>query len=159
MSKEIPLTQGKVAIVDDDDFELIKKYKWCAVKSCNTYYAMRIDCTNKKRRFISMHRLIMDANSGVYVDHVNGSGLDNRKENLRVCNNSENCRNQRVRINNSSGYKGVDWHKNLYKWRTRIMIDGKYTHLGLFSCIIKAAKCYNEAAIKHYGKFAKLNKI
>lgn len=106
-----------------------------------------------------LHRLIMNAPKGMSIDHINGDKSDNRKSNLRICTNSENLRNRGSQSNNTSGYKGVSWSKELKKWRTQICINKKHIHVGLFKDKIEAAKAYNEAAIKYHGEFAKLNEI
>ena len=96
--KEIQLTQGKVALVDDDDFKLLGQWIWCACKQKNIYYAIATSFANKPygQKTCSsqmMHRIIMNAPKGMDVDHINHDGLDNRKENLRICTVSENGMN------------------------------------------------------------------
>lgn len=149
--KEIPLTQGKVALVDDEDYErLVAMGKWQFVNG----YASKGIWPNKS---IKMHRLIMDTPIGFETDHINGNKLDNRRKNLRVCTTAENQLNRGVPKNNTSGFKGV--HKFRNKWRSSIKINSRRVHLGLFTCPIEAASAYNEAAIKYHGEFAKLNPI
>lgn len=161
--KKIKLTQNKFALIDNEDYRLISKYKWCAVNNHNyTYYALS-GCWNKqtkKVKQIRMHRLIMGiTDPKIQIDHINGNGLDNRKKNLRVCNNSQNHMNQEKRKFCSSRFKGVYWYKLLNKWRARIYMNGKSKDLGHFDNEIEAAKVYNEAAIRYFGEFAKLNVI
>jgi len=152
-AKLIPLTQGKFAIVDPADFDELSQYKWTAAKSPNTFYAVR----SAQGRQIRMHRLITDAPKGLVVDHRNHNGLDNRKENLRLCTRSENARNQRPQTGRSSKYKGVCWHKNQKKWLARVYSKGVTYHLGSFNSEIAAAKAYDKKAKELFGEFAHLN--
>ena len=159
MAKEIQLTQGKVAIVDDDDYEYLNQFKWHIYKqNRNNFYARTVIYLNKKRIPVVMHRLLIKCD-GYIIDHISGDGLDNRKCNIRVCTRSENPINRRVNINNLSGYKGVSWFKPEQKWRAQIQYKKVVYHLGCFEQRIDAAKAYNEAAIKYHGEFANLNKI
>jgi hypothetical protein len=136
--KKIKLTKGKYALIDDVDFEIVSKYKWCVGQFGNTYCAMRKDSS---RNTVYMHRLIMNTPFGKDTDHINGNGLDNRRKNLRVCTHSQNLQNQtRVNIKNTSGVSGVYWDKQLNKWRARAKVSGKNVHLGLFSELSKAKK-------------------
>lgn len=159
MTKEIQLTQGMVALVEDDDYEYLAQFKWCAQRSRNTFYAMRHSpCLNGISTTIKMHSEIMDTPKGMQVDHRNGNGLDNRrKENLRVCTGSQNQHNRRKNSNNTSGYKGVYWYKQRGKWRARIEFNGKEISLGYYTDAVQAARAYDEAARKHHGEFANLN--
>ena len=157
--KKIPLTQGKYALVDDENFEELNKYKWCTYKHGNTFYATRGFLENGKSVSIKMHRLILKARKGETCDHINGNGLDNRRSNLRLCTQAENVRNTRKRHDNTSGYKGVVWHKYNKKFTARISIEKKRIELGSFDTAREAALAYNKAAKKHHGKFARLNSI
>ena len=140
----IKVTQGKAAIVDDDDFEFLAARKW----SYKQGYAVRF-------RNIFMHNEIMKPDSGFEVDHINGDGLDNRRANLRTSTHADNMKNQRRRSDNISGYKGVSPHSN--RWRAYIYINGRYINLGVFADALSAAKAYDKAAIKYFGRFAKPN--
>jgi hypothetical protein len=93
----------------------------------------------------------------VFVDHINGNGLDNRKSNLRICTHQQNCENSRKRKKSFSKYKGVYWSKNAKKWVAQITIDGKSKHLGYFELEEDAAAAYDKAAVKYFGEFACLN--
>jgi hypothetical protein len=158
MPKEIQLTQGQVAIVDDEDFERLNQYKWCAAWSegVQAYYAQRsVNLGERKIITFKMHREILNASE---VDHSNGNTLDNRRLNLRAATRLQNSRNRKRRSDNTSGYKGVSWHSKLQKWRTRIMFpEGKHRSLGLFLDKIEAARVYDRAALKYHGEFARLN--
>ena len=157
--KEIQLTQGKVALVDDEDFEYLNQFKWHIYKqNRNNFYARTVIYQNKKRIGIVMHRLLLKC-EGKIIDHISGDGLDNRKSNIRCCTKSENPINRRININNHSGYKGVSWFKVVKKWRAQIQYKKIVYHLGTYEKRIDAASAYNKAAIKFHGEFAKLNEI
>jgi hypothetical protein len=155
----IPLTQGKYAIVDPEDFERLNKYKWHAIKSKNTFYASRcIRLGNRKWKHIKMHREILDAPDHLFVDHINHHGYDNRKANIRTATHGQNCYNRvHFRKHQSSKYKGVSLNKRKMKWIARIRYDGKHKFIGYFDDEIEAAKAYDEAAKKYHGEFAALN--
>lgn len=158
MTINIPLTQGKTAMIDDADLDIISPYKWYAMQVKNRFYAAaHIRYGKHHYRMILMHRLIMGASTGQQVDHINMDTLDCRRSNLRFCTNAQNQRNRAKHHDNTSGYKGVDWMKSRQKWRARIMIDRKEIHLGLFDDPIKAAEAYDKAAIEHHKSFARLN--
>lgn len=156
MVKEIPLTQGKVALVDDEDYERVIKYKWYACKNSNTYYVKHT--INHHSKFL-LHRFILGVKSNEQVDHINNNGLDCRRCNLRITTQSQNLMNAKKRPNTSSKYKGVNWCKQTHKWSAKIQVNGKRKHLGRFSNEDDAGKAYNEAAKKHYGEYARLNQI
>lgn len=155
--KEIPLTQGKVAIVDDEDFEKLNQFRWCAMKHRNTFYASRHSATlNGKRNTIRMHRVIVNADKGVQVDHKNGLGLDNRKENLRLATNQQNQQNKKYpNKNNKLNVKGVCWHRREKKFRAQICINSKIVHLGSFNVLGDADSAYRIAEEKYFGEFAR----
>ncbi len=157
--KQIPLSQGLFALVDDEDFEELNKYKWCAYKSKNTFYALRNSLykDNKKRHIIQMHRVILGLNDlEIKCDHIDHNGLNNQKYNLRPSTNAENCKNQKAR-NGTSKYKGVCWCKKRNKWRANIRVNDKQVYIGHFNNEIDAAKSYDEMAKLHYKEFAYLN--
>lgn len=149
--KEIQLTQGKVALVDDGDFELLNKYKWSAHKGRGAWYATRGVGP------IKMHRQITHAPIGAVVDHINGNGLDNRRINLRVCSHSENMRNSALRSDNTTGYKGVRKRTDRKWYSAEIRVNGLSVNLGRFETAEGAARAYDEAAKKYFGDFARLN--
>jgi hypothetical protein len=138
--KEIQLTQGKVAIVDDEDFEYLNQWKWHAIKSINTYYAVRCSWINGKDHTRIMHRIIMNNPINKSIDHINHNGLDNRKENLRICTCRENSIN-RLKPN-PTGYCGVSKHGR--KFRSRIWINGKICTIGTFLTAELAGNAYTQ---------------
>jgi hypothetical protein len=155
--KEIPLTQGKGALVDAEDYEELMKYKWYAMNSRGTWYAVRnVNWDAKKQRSSreNMHRVIMNTPKGMETDHVNGDGLDNRKINLRVCTHQQNNCNKNKLSTNTSGYKGVIFHKPSKLWTARIRNGDKTISLGYHKTKEEAYKSYCEACIKYHGEFA-----
>ena len=157
--KEIPLSQGLVALVDDDMFEELNQYKWHAYKHRNTYYAIRnLEIYSGLRTTVKMHRQVMRALTGEIIDHRNGKGLDNQRDNLRVASSSQNSANKRMlEKGRKSKYKGVSWHKQHGKWYAGICHNYKQIFLGLHDDEVEAAKAYDRKAIELFGEFAKLN--
>jgi hypothetical protein len=152
---EVSLTQGRIAIIDDEDWDLIKDYKWFAFKMCNTYYAVtNYYKEDRSRKLLLMHRLILDAQPGQRIDHKNRNGCDNRKENLRFASVAENAMNKESHTGTSI-YKGVCWDRG--KWKSSIATGRKSFHLGRFVSEKEAAKAYDKKAIELFGDFAKLN--
>jgi len=157
MAKEIQLTQGNVAIVDDDDFDYLNQFKWYLLKSKFNYYAIRTK--RPENKLIQLHRIVIKAKQGEIVDHINGNKLDNRKCNLRICTKSQNCQNRKISKFNKSGFNGVSWSIKNKKWVAQIACNNKKMHIGFFNDAIEAAKAFNQAAVKYHGEFAHLNKI
>ncbi len=156
----IPLTQGKYAIVDAEDYPQLSKYKWQARKKGNTYYASRGVWQDGRSVVIYMHRQILGAKEGEEIDHIDHNGLDNRECNIRICTRSQNNQNQQPqKRNNTSRYKGVHWNKKDSKWIAQIKKDGTKIHLGSFDNENIAAEIYNIKAKEIYGEFAHLNII
>lgn len=153
--KEIKLTQGKVAIVDDEYYDDISQFKWCAFKHRNTYYAVRNIIVGGRWKTLLMHRYILNMKTGICVDHVNGDGLFNVKENLRHCTNQENQRNRHSQKNNKLRIKGVRWCKIASKFKSQIGIGGKTIHLGYFNVMGDADSAYRIAEEKYFGEFAR----
>lgn len=156
MTKSIPLTQGKFALVDNEDFEKVNKYKWCFQTRGYAYRHAPAEFYSRGC-VLYMHRIIMNAPDGIEVDHINGDKLDNRRENLRFANRSQNSRNTPKRKNGTSGFKGVTFVKRLSKWKAQIEIDNRGKYLGVFLDKEDAARAYDEVAKMYFGEFAKLN--
>lgn len=159
--KYIQLTQNQQALVDDEDFERLSKYKWHFNKK--NYARTNIyDKDLKKETSIGMHQMIMNTPKGMVTDHINGNGLDNRKENLRICTQANNLANKSKQSNGfTSIYKGVrmrtDRPGNWRKWTAAVKKGITRIHAGSFYTEIEAAKAYDEVAKKIHGEFAKLN--
>lgn len=155
----IPLTQGKVALVDEQDYARVAKYKWRVKKGGGgrPYAARVVRMPNGKRRLILLHRFIMHPPAGVQIDHVNGDGLDNRRCNLRYANGSQNQANRHDLATNTSGFRGVTFHRQRGKWQAQIKVDGKNHYLGLFTSPEAAAAAYDEKAGEYFGEYARLN--
>ncbi len=163
--KYIPLTQGKFAIVDGENFNQLSKYKWHIVKARNTFYAARAinhKTSNGKYKCetIYMHRFILGAKKGQHTDHKNHNGLDNRCCNIRLCTHRQNQYNRKlIKIPTSSKYKGISWKKRDRKWEARIGFNYKTIFLGCYDNEIEAAKAYDKKAKELFGEFAYLNFI
>lgn len=157
--KKISLTQGQVALVDNEDYDWLNQYKWYADKRRGNFYAIRSSWKNGKHYPVYMHREILKLKRGDkrQGDHINHNILDNKRENLRICTNRQNGMNQKVHSNSTSQFKGVCWHKVAKKWIANITIEGKTKHIGLFGLEENAALAYNKAAKKYFGNFAYLN--
>jgi hypothetical protein len=157
--RKIKLTQEKYAMVSQEDFEEINKHKWSAVNNHNeTYYAIRGIYINRRKKRIIMHREIMKPKAGFVVDHKDGDGLNNTRENLRIVTAAENAYNRKKHKNKcSSKYKGVSREKDSKKWRAIINYKGIPIRLGFFDSEIEAAKAYDDAAKELYREYAKLN--
>lgn len=157
--KEIKLTQNKITLVDDDVYELIKNKSWCAFthKRRKTYYAVgTIKDENGKHKTIRLHRFILKVtDKNVFVDHIDGNGLNNQRGNLRISTREQNQQNRPKNKNNKSGYKGVYFDKAKNKWTSKIMVNRKAIHLGRFDDVKIAAKAYQDAALKYHGEFSK----
>ena len=155
--KEIPLGQsGFFAKVDDEDFRWLSLFPWrlqvSGMGQMTAAFGRRI--SGKMTMFL-MHRMILGiTNSKVQVDHINGDSLDNRRTNLRICNNQQNNFNKGRRKDNTSGSTGVRWHKQAQKWHARISLNGRETSLGLFDSKEDAIAARLDAVIQHHGDFA-----
>ena len=154
MSKEIPLTNGGFAIVDDEDYENLSQFKWHKRGTGKYRYAFRIE----KCKTFSMHRALINVPAGMQTDHIDGNGLNNLRSNLRIATCAQNQFNA-LGWGGKSNFKGVTWSKEKKKWISKIRITCRRLHLGYFHTELDAAKAYNEAALKYHGAFAKINNI
>lgn len=161
-TKEIPISKGRIAIVDAEDFAFINQWKW----KYSNGRAMRTQHVGtvgnwrdgkRKDKAVMMHRVIMDAPQGMDVDHINGNPLDNRKSNLRICEHQQNKGNTKKPISNKSGYKGVSWDKVNKMWLVSTSYFGKSYNFGRFSNLVEAALEYDNVAKQLHGEYARLN--
>jgi hypothetical protein len=153
----------KYAKISPQDAPLVLLQKWRATatkrignRSVN-HYAVACYVENGVKYNVKMHRLIMNPPEGMHVDHINGDGLDNRRENLRIVTPQQNCANSRKTIMGQSRFKGVAWCAGANKWRAYIAVDRKQQHLGLFADEIAAAEAYDKRAKEVWGEYARLN--
>lgn len=169
---EVKLTQGLVALIDDQDAERVSRYKWhikTQTARPGVVYAqttVRLAPGRKgKTTSLTLHRFIVEAEPGVVVDHRSGNTLDNRRENLRVTDARGNSTNVTSSKNQKrGGFKGVSWNRNAGKWEVAICagehrLNGKRKklHLGLYDDPRAAARVYDSAAREHFGEYARLN--
>jgi hypothetical protein len=153
----IPLTKGQLAIVDLDDVPMLLDYTWCCLySSTRNNYTARIYVFSSNTSTY-MHRLLLGAKKGEQVDHINVDPLDNRRCNLRICSSTENNRNRNKRRDNTSGYKGVSWHKG--KWCAQTSYNEKQYYIGRFVDKEDAATAYNFVARELFGEFARYNEV
>ncbi len=152
----VPLTQGKYAIIDIEDYEKVSAHKWsaCYEKGNQSFYARTNIKVGEKIIIERLHRLILSAKKGEIVDHINGDTLDNRRCNLRFASAAENIRNSRRRITNTSGFKGVYWNTQARKWQADIRVLGKKIYLGRYDDPKEAHEAYCAAALKYHKEFA-----
>ncbi len=159
--RRIPLTKGKFAIVDPDDYYRLCIYKWHVTSNGSpTFYAKCYTRIKEQSKLCSvyMHRIIMNAPDHMVVDHINHNGLDNRRANLRLATKAQNNFNlNKTTRKTFSRYKGAYYNRRCKLWYSRIRVGGKSKSLGYFKDETAAAKAYDQAAKKYHGKFASLN--
>ena len=162
MTINSPTHGKKIVLIDKEDMHKIQAYTWRLRKStAGCFYAVaHTPMINGKRTVVNMHTLILNER---FIDHINGNGLDNRKSNLRSANHKTNAQNRtRLRKNKTSQFKGVFFWKQskLTKpWKACIVVNKKRIDLGFFETELDAAKVYNTAALKYFGKFAAINNL
>ena len=149
--KTIIVSKKFEAKVSDEDYKMLSKYPWYITVTPRSMYTS----TSINGKTVYMHRLILDAQKGQEVDHINNDGLDNQRENLRFCTSSQNKANMRLRADNKSGYKGINFDKQTGKWRARIKFNGKEYSLGRHSNLKDAVRARKKALTLH-GEFAKI---
>ena len=161
--KTISLTNGMETLVSDQDYAYLSRWSWGFVRARDKGGYARRTTSGKSRRQWLMHDVVAKRAGkrfkGKIADHRNEKKLDNRRSNLRAATTSQNRGNEGLRRNNTSGYKGVCWSKFANKWVAYIKVNYKRYHLGYFKRKTDAAKAYNKAARKYFGRFAKLNKV
>lgn len=153
----IPLTRGKHTIIDAEDYPKVIHRRWqCSPDGYARY------TNHAEGGMVAMHRLLMNAPCDLKVDHINGDSLDNRKVNLRICNDAQSAQNrgpQKKRSANASRYKGVYWAQSPRKWMAIIATNSNRMYLGVYETEDEAAMAYNRAALVAHGPFARLNVI
>ena len=160
MTMQIPLTKGFIALVDDEDYHWLVRFRWhvggltTGHPVARTYIGKSPDA---KTTYADMHRLIMGEPDGLQVDHRNGDSLDNRRDNLRLATPRQNMANSKVRANNKSGYRGVSWSMKDRRWSAFTKDGDKNVYLGAFKNPKDAAKVYDDAQRRIHGEFACLN--
>lgn len=154
--KTIPLSQGKIALVDDADYEAVSAFKWYANKIGRRFYAARHFRREGKRSTQGLHQFLLP---GVpRIDHRDGDGLNNQRDNLRPATTAQNAQGFRRKcIRTSSVYRGVSWHSARKKWRAGINVNGKRINLGDFALEADAARAYDTAAKQHFKDWSHLN--
>lgn len=161
MAKEIGLTKGFVALVDDEDFEYLSQFKW----RYNNGYAARAgyDKVRKKQLYIGMHQVVLERKlgrkliKGEIPEHKNRNRSDNTRDNVRLATQSKNLANISKYPAKSSRFKGVYRHNGTGKWQAQIMFNRKLIYIGLFDNEELAAKAYDQHALVRFGEFAQLN--
>lgn len=150
-----------MALVDDKDFDFLNQFKWSYVAMARGYAERRLPRTikNKPGKLVRMHTFLLNPPNGFMVDHINLNGLDNRRENLRLCTKAQNMMNRDKTIRNQTGFKGVIWDSFCGLYKAQLKKGIKNYNLGRFKTAKEAARAYNEGAIKYHGRFARLNKI
>lgn len=158
----IPVGRGQVTVIDHGDYELIAKYSWRAVHGSRAgqekwYVKAYIPGTFPNCKSTSMHRLLLGAQPGQIVDHIDNNSLNNCRSNLRFCTAQENARNRNRQRQSISKFKGVT--RNGKRWQANLKINGQGLYLGTFATEEEAGKAYDNAAVEQYGEFARHNKI
>ena len=153
----VALTQGRVAIVDATDAHLVSGENWQFSSHPTTEYAGRSQWAGNRYVKVKLHRVLMNAPDGLQVDHIDGNGLNNRRCNLRLVTNTQNCWNQRRAKNNTSGYRGVSFDARRGCWQANIRVNGKLKYLGRFETPKDASAAYDAAALKAFGQFARIS--
>lgn len=150
--KKILLTQGKVALIDDRDFDRVQNFKWCLQRNQDRCYAVS---GGRRQKRVYLHSLLLP---GVgKVDHKDGDGLNNLRDNLRPASSLENNRNSKKQKGTSSRFKGVSWNPRNRSWKVSIRVEGLGVHLGYYEDENDAAHVYDYAAKIYFGEFARLN--
>ena len=152
----VPLTRGLEAVIDAADAAFVGQWNWCARVSRGHAYAGRAGSKKLGETKIKLlHRELLRAPDNLFVDHASGDGLDDRRQNLRLATPTQNHRNQRTSKANTSGAKGVSWHKRIGRWAANISVDGKSLHLGYYDTKELAQAAYAAASAEHHGEFGR----
>ncbi len=158
---EIELTQGKVAIIDEEDWFKIRGFNWHMnhERAGRMYAHAMFNWNRNKHQSFKLHRILLSVNTNQIIDHINRQTLDNRKSNLRICSRNQNQHNHGVSKKNKSGFIGVYYNKKDHKWFAQIRNNNKLIYIGYFTNPIEAARARDKKAIELHGEFAKLNEI
>jgi hypothetical protein len=158
--REIPLTKGYIALVDDDDYERVAAFKWqVGVRKSKqkTYtHALRHVGPKRQRTTLSLHTFIMGHHPGMMIDHADGNGLNNQKYNLRIATRSQNVANSVRTRPNKTGFRGIFYNGSRFAVRLRGGSNPR-RYIGSFQTAEAAARAYDKAAIEEFGEFATLN--
>jgi hypothetical protein len=149
---EVKLTRGKVAVVDDEDFETLSKHSWCAMRN---YYGGWLAARGEKGKTIYMHRQLLNCPPNLQVDHIDHDTLNNTKSNLRIVTIQQNCLNRGIRSDNRTGFKGVSLVKSSGKYTARIVINGSRICVGYFDSAEEAHKAYVEYSKQYHGEYSR----
>jgi hypothetical protein len=153
--REIPLTRGRIALVDDEDYAKLSQWRWCLNADKSGHETASAYINQKK---VKMHRIIMGVTDQlICVDHIDGNPLNNQRSNLRLCSKAINNRNRKKIKVGHSIYKGVSWHKRIEKWSSQIALNKEKIHIGYYLTEKEAAIAYDKAAIKLFGEHARTN--
>jgi len=148
---------GLVALVDEQDYLLVRDYRWYPRPAGYLWYAVTDTSRKTGKKRLMMHRVIMNASRAIEIDHEDRNGLNNTRGNLRVATHSNNQHNRTVQHNNTSGFKGVYWHGQIGRWRARVGFNGIAVSAGCFATSEEAARAYDAKARELHGEFARLN--
>lgn len=155
-TKTLHLSNGDAVVLDEDSHAALSNVSWY---KHSQGYAVRSEGSVRKGTFKQylMHREIVGAKPGEYVDHINGDKLDNRRCNLRICSNKNNVVNSKPHKDSSSKYKGVSWYSPTKNWTAKVSSDGIHYYLGRFDSQEEAAVAYDKKAVELFGEYAYLN--
>ena len=154
--KEIPVTGGRFALVDDEDYDWLSGYKWfeCCVNGRELYIGTSVKTGPKKWKTVTMHRMVLGVEPRIPIDHIDGNSLNNQKSNLRLTTNGLNRANS-LKKKGKWRYKGAYFYKN--KWQAQIRVNKKCITIGYFYDEESAARAYDDAARKYFGEHARVN--